>query len=192
MGYFAQQSLDVLNSDLAVIEQLQQDFPQDGLGSLRTLAGAFQLSGEDVDKKIRALCGGEKSRLAIARMLYNPPNFLALDEPTNHWILRPRKCWSNRSGIPSQSNPQNRFSRFGENYRFIETDLRLTEGLAHAVRRRDDIRVEQRDVNAFRMSECQQHLMQVRQSCCGGASVATASHDQHANFMLQQFGVNMM
>jgi ATPase subunit of ABC transporter with duplicated ATPase domains len=86
-GYFAQQSLDVLNSDLTVIEQLQQDFPQDGLGSLRNLAGAFQFSGEDVDKKIRALSGGEKSRLAIARMLYNPPNFLVLDEPTNHLDL---------------------------------------------------------------------------------------------------------
>ncbi|HJX83155.1 MAG TPA: ABC-F family ATP-binding cassette domain-containing protein [Candidatus Angelobacter sp.] len=87
MGYFAQQSLDVLDPDLTIIEQLQQDFPQDGLGALRTLAGAFQFSGEDVDKKIRALSGGEKSRLAIARMLYNPPNFLVLDEPTNHLDL---------------------------------------------------------------------------------------------------------
>ncbi len=87
MGYFAQQSLDVLDPDLTVIEQLQMDFPQDGLGSLRTLAGAFQFSGEDVDKKIRALSGGEKSRLAMARLLYNPPNFLVLDEPTNHLDL---------------------------------------------------------------------------------------------------------
>ncbi len=87
MGYFAQQSLDVLDADLTIIEQLQKDFPQDGLGSLRTLAGAFQFSGDDVDKKIRALSGGEKSRLAMARMLYNPPNFLVLDEPTNHLDL---------------------------------------------------------------------------------------------------------
>ncbi|HEY3825466.1 MAG TPA: ABC-F family ATP-binding cassette domain-containing protein [Bryobacteraceae bacterium] len=87
MGYFAQQSLDVLNPDLTVIEQLQQDFPQDGLGSLRSLAGAFQFSGDDVDKKVRSLSGGEKSRLAMARMLYNPPNFLVLDEPTNHLDL---------------------------------------------------------------------------------------------------------
>jgi ATPase subunit of ABC transporter with duplicated ATPase domains len=87
MAYFAQQSLDVLNPDLTVIEQLQGDFPQDNLGSLRTLAGAFQFSGEDVDKKIRSLSGGEKSRLAMARMLYNPPNFLVLDEPTNHLDL---------------------------------------------------------------------------------------------------------
>src|ERR1700722_4271854 len=87
MGYFAQQSLDVLDPNLTVIEQLQNDFPQDGLGSLRSLAGAFQFSGDDVDKKIRALSGGEKSRLAMARMLYNPPNFLVLDEPTNHLDL---------------------------------------------------------------------------------------------------------
>jgi ATPase subunit of ABC transporter with duplicated ATPase domains len=87
MGYFAQQSLDVLDGSLTIIEQLQKDFPQDGLGSLRTLAGAFQFSGDDVDKPIRALSGGEKSRLAIARMLYNPPNFLVLDEPTNHLDL---------------------------------------------------------------------------------------------------------
>jgi ATPase subunit of ABC transporter with duplicated ATPase domains len=87
MGYFAQQSLDVLDPNLTIIEQLQKDFSQDSLGALRTLAGAFQFSGDDVEKKIRALSGGEKSRLAMARMLYNPPNFLVLDEPTNHLDL---------------------------------------------------------------------------------------------------------
>jgi ATPase subunit of ABC transporter with duplicated ATPase domains len=87
MGYFAQQSLDVLDADLTIFEQLQKDFPQDGIGALRTLAGAFQFSGDDIDKRIRSLSGGEKSRLAMARMLYNPPNFLVLDEPTNHLDL---------------------------------------------------------------------------------------------------------
>jgi ATPase subunit of ABC transporter with duplicated ATPase domains len=82
MGYFAQQSLDVLNSDLTVIEQLQQDFPQDGLGSLRNLAGAFQFSGKDVDKKIRALSGGEKSRLAISQVaMAESPALIALYSP---------------------------------------------------------------------------------------------------------------
>jgi ATPase subunit of ABC transporter with duplicated ATPase domains len=84
MGYFAQQSLDLLDADLTIIEQLQKDFPREGLGPLRSLAGAFQFSGDDVDKKIRALSGGEKSRLVMARMLFDPPNFLVLDEPTNH------------------------------------------------------------------------------------------------------------
>ncbi|MDX2268225.1 MAG: ABC-F family ATP-binding cassette domain-containing protein [Bryobacter sp.] len=87
LGYFAQHSLDVLDPSLTVIEQLVKDFPQDNIGSLRTLAGAFQFSGSDADKPIRALSGGEKSRLVLARMLYNPPNFLVLDEPTNHLDL---------------------------------------------------------------------------------------------------------
>jgi ATPase subunit of ABC transporter with duplicated ATPase domains len=87
MGYFAQQSLDLLNPDLTVLEQLQAEFPLAGPGVLRTLAGAFQFSGDDADKRIRSLSGGEKSRLAIARMLFDPPNFLVLDEPTNHLDL---------------------------------------------------------------------------------------------------------
>jgi ATPase subunit of ABC transporter with duplicated ATPase domains len=87
MGYFAQQSLDLLDPDLTIIEQLQRDFPHEGLGALRSLAGAFQFSGDDIDKKIRALSGGEKSRLVMARMLFDPPNFLVLDEPTNHLDL---------------------------------------------------------------------------------------------------------
>ncbi len=87
MGYFAQQSLDLLDPDLTIIDQLQKDFPREGLGALRSLAGAFQFSGDDIDKKIRALSGGEKSRLVMARMLFDPPNFLVLDEPTNHLDL---------------------------------------------------------------------------------------------------------
>jgi ATPase subunit of ABC transporter with duplicated ATPase domains len=87
MGYFAQQSLDLLDPDRTVLEQLQDDFPVEGLGVLRNLAGAFQFSGDDVDKKVRVLSGGERSRLAIARMLFDPPNFLVLDEPTNHLDL---------------------------------------------------------------------------------------------------------
>ena len=87
MGYFAQQALDLLDPDLTIEEQLQHDFPNESIGVLRNLAGAFQFSGDDVDKKIRALSGGEKTRLVMARMLLDPPNFLVLDEPTNHLDL---------------------------------------------------------------------------------------------------------
>jgi ATPase subunit of ABC transporter with duplicated ATPase domains len=87
MGYFAQQSLDVLDPDLTIEEQLRKDFPDESIGALRNLAGAFQFSGDEIDKKVRSLSGGEKTRLVIARMLLNPPNFLVLDEPTNHLDL---------------------------------------------------------------------------------------------------------
>jgi ATPase subunit of ABC transporter with duplicated ATPase domains len=87
MGYFAQQALDLLDPDLTIEEQLRKDFPHESIGVLRNLAGAFQFSGDEIDKKIRSLSGGEKTRLVIARMLLDPPNFLVLDEPTNHLDL---------------------------------------------------------------------------------------------------------
>jgi ATPase subunit of ABC transporter with duplicated ATPase domains len=84
MGYFAQHAMDLLDGDLTVFEWLEESFPQAGQGSLRTLAGAFGFSGDDVEKRCRVLSGGEKARLVMAKMLYDPPNFLVLDEPTNH------------------------------------------------------------------------------------------------------------
>jgi ATPase subunit of ABC transporter with duplicated ATPase domains len=87
LGYFAQQALDLLDPELTVIDQMQKDFPMEGLGTIRNLLGAFQFSGDDVDKRVRSLSGGEKSRLVMARMLFDPPNFLVLDEPTNHLDL---------------------------------------------------------------------------------------------------------
>ena len=87
MGYFSQQALDVLDADLTIEEQLEKDFPHESIGARRNLAGAFQFSQDETDKKIRALSGGEKTRLVMARMLMHPPNFLILDEPTNHLDL---------------------------------------------------------------------------------------------------------
>ncbi len=87
LGYFAQQSLDLLDADLTVLEQMQSTYPKEGLGVLRNMLGAFSFSGDDVDKKVRNLSGGEKSRLVMAQMLLDPPNFLVLDEPTNHLDL---------------------------------------------------------------------------------------------------------
>jgi ATPase subunit of ABC transporter with duplicated ATPase domains len=87
LGYFAQQALDLLNPDLTVWQQIEKDFPLESTGVLRNLLGAFQFAGDDVEKKIKALSGGEKTRLVMARMLLDPPNFLVLDEPTNHLDL---------------------------------------------------------------------------------------------------------
>ena len=87
LGYFAQQALDLLSPDLTVWQQIEKDFPQESTGVLRNLLGAFQFSGDDVEKKVKSLSGGEKTRLVMARMLLDPPNFLVLDEPTNHLDL---------------------------------------------------------------------------------------------------------
>src|SRR6202012_4569143 len=84
MGYFAQHSMDLLDGDDTVFESLDTSFPQAGTGALKTLAGCFGFSGDDVEKPCRVLSGGEKARLVMAKMLFDPPNFLVLDEPTNH------------------------------------------------------------------------------------------------------------
>ena len=84
LGYFAQHSMELLAPDDSVWDTLHNAFPKASIGSLRTLAGCFGFSGDDVEKRVRLLSGGEKARLVLARMLYDPPNFLVLDEPTNH------------------------------------------------------------------------------------------------------------
>lgn len=84
MGYFAQHAMDLLDGDASVFQTLESAFPMAGQGSLRSLAGGFGFSKDEVEKSCRVLSGGEKARLVMALMLYNPPNFLVLDEPTNH------------------------------------------------------------------------------------------------------------
>jgi ATPase subunit of ABC transporter with duplicated ATPase domains len=84
IGYFAQHAMDLLDGDASIFEDLEASFPQAGQGALRALSGCFGFSGDDVEKRCRVLSGGEKARLAMAKMLFDPPNFLVLDEPTNH------------------------------------------------------------------------------------------------------------
>ncbi|MCK1336905.1 ABC-F family ATP-binding cassette domain-containing protein [Bradyrhizobium sp. 38] len=87
MGYFAQHAMDLLDGEHTVFQSLEEQFPTAGQGSLRALAGCFGFSGDDVEKRCRVLSGGEKARLVMAKMLFDPPNFLVLDEPTNHLDL---------------------------------------------------------------------------------------------------------
>ena len=84
LGYFAQHAMEVLDGDRTVFQSLEDSFPRAGQGQLRALAGCFGFSGDEVEKRCRVLSGGEKARLVMARMLFDPPNFLVLDEPTNH------------------------------------------------------------------------------------------------------------
>lgn len=87
MGYFAQHAMDLLDGELTVFATLEAAFAHAGQGVLRNLAGAFGFSGDEVEKRVRVLSGGEKARLVMALMLFDPPNFLVLDEPTNHLDL---------------------------------------------------------------------------------------------------------
>jgi ATP-binding cassette subfamily F protein 3 len=91
VGYFSQYSLDLLNPNHTVFESLREVLPNASVGVVKNLLGAFLFSGDDADKKIAVLSGGEKSRVLLARILARPVNLLILDEPTNHLDMKSRE-----------------------------------------------------------------------------------------------------
>jgi ATPase subunit of ABC transporter with duplicated ATPase domains len=84
LGYYAQHLMDGLGADRTILEELQAHAPLANQGTLRNLAGAFGFHDDDVQKPVRVLSGGERARLALAKILYDAPNLMILDEPTNH------------------------------------------------------------------------------------------------------------
>lgn len=84
VGYFAQHQSESLNSELTVLQEAYSVAPSITEQEVRNILGAFLFSGDDVFKKVKVLSGGEKSRLALTKILLSPPNFLLMDEPTNH------------------------------------------------------------------------------------------------------------
>ena len=90
-GYFSQHALDVLHPDHTVFEAVQEAMPLENVGVIRNLLAAFLFQGDDVDKRIGNLSGGEKSRVVLAKLLARPLNFLILDEPTNHLDILSRE-----------------------------------------------------------------------------------------------------
>lgn len=91
MGYFSQYSSDILNSSNTIFEEVSSIIPKETIGYIKNLLGSFQFSGDDADKKIGILSGGEKSRVMLACLLAQPLNFLVLDEPTNHLDIASRE-----------------------------------------------------------------------------------------------------
>lgn len=90
-GYFSQYSSDVLNPGNTIFQEVELRLPQATIGTIKSLLGAFQFSGEDSEKRISVLSGGEKSRVMLACILAQPVNFLVLDEPTNHLDIASRE-----------------------------------------------------------------------------------------------------
>jgi ATP-binding cassette subfamily F protein 3 len=91
VGYFSQHALEVLNPNKTIFEEIHDRIPDATIGTVRNLLGAFLFSGDDVDKKIGVLSGGEKSRVVLATLMASPVNFLILDEPTNHLDIKSRE-----------------------------------------------------------------------------------------------------
>jgi ATP-binding cassette subfamily F protein 3 len=90
-GYFSQYAMDILDPKKTVFETVSDAIPEAGIGVVRNLCAAFLFQGDDVDKRIDMLSGGEKSRIVLATLLARPLNFLILDEPTNHLDIQSRE-----------------------------------------------------------------------------------------------------
>jgi len=90
-GYFSQHSMELLDPKKTVFETVQDALPQQTIGVLRNLCAAFLFQGDDVDKRVDKLSGGEKARLILATLLGRPLNLLILDEPTNHLDIHSRE-----------------------------------------------------------------------------------------------------
>ncbi len=90
-GYFSQHAMDLLSPEQTVFSAVQEVLPQENIGVIRNLCAAFLFRGDDVDKRVANLSGGEKSRVVLARLLGQNHNFLILDEPTNHLDIQSRE-----------------------------------------------------------------------------------------------------
>jgi ATPase subunit of ABC transporter with duplicated ATPase domains len=121
LGYFAQHAMELLIPSQSVIESLEASFPTASLGSLKTLAGAFGFPGDQADKSCAVLSGGERVRVVLAKMLYDPPNFLVLDEPTNHLDMETK-------GVLVRA-----LSRFEGTMIFVSHDRRFLSRLSNRV-----------------------------------------------------------
>mgnify|MGYP000277095747 CR=1 FL=1 len=88
VGYFAQDEAEQLDGDKTVFQTIDDLATGEIRSSVRSILGSFLFSGEDVDKKVKVLSGGEKTRLALCKLLLEPHNFLILDEPTNHLDIK--------------------------------------------------------------------------------------------------------
>ncbi|MFV0268644.1 MAG: ABC-F family ATP-binding cassette domain-containing protein [Draconibacterium sp.] len=99
VGYFAQNQAQLLNEELTIFDTIDQIAVGDIRTKIRDILAAFLFRGEDIDKKVKVLSGGEKSRLAMIRLMLEPVNFLILDEPTNHLDIRSKEILKNALAI---------------------------------------------------------------------------------------------
>jgi ATP-binding cassette subfamily F protein 3 len=121
LAYFAQHQFDLLNLENTVFEEILSIATDESQTELRTLLGTFLFSGDDVEKKVSVLSGGEKSRLILAKMLLKPANFLLLDEPTSHL------------DIPSRNVLEMALKQFQGTICFITHDRHLINRIANKV-----------------------------------------------------------
>ena len=95
IGYFAQNAASLMDENLTVFQTVDEVTPLELKNNTKNLLGAFMFSGDDIDKKVKVLSGGERTRLSMIKLLLQPVNLLILDEPTNHLDLKTKEILKN-------------------------------------------------------------------------------------------------
>jgi len=151
IAYFAQDQAESLDKSLTVLETVDHIAKDEIRKSLRSVLGAFLFQGEDVDKKVSVLSGGERTRLALCQLLLSPSNFLILDEPTNHL------------DIQSKEVLKNALKSYEGTFVVVSHDREFLDGLTNRIWEieNQDLRIHHFDVKEFlkRKSEQQQQLI---------------------------------
>lgn len=168
IGYYAQNQSDTLQNDLTLLQTMENAAPPEMRTKLRNILGAFMFSGEDVDKKVSVLSGGERARLALACMLLKPFNLLVLDEPTNHL------------DILSKEVLKNAIQDFDGTLIVVSHDRDfLKELTTHTVEFRDrKLHTHIGDVNAFLEKRALNNMREVEMRTAKTATASGASSQQ--------------
>ncbi len=153
IGYYAQSQSEVLDTDETVLQTMERQAPEALRPRVRTILGSFMFSGEDVDKKVRVLSGGERARLALACLLLKPFNLLILDEPTNHL------------DIPAKEVLKEALQQYDGTLIVISHDRDFLSGLTHRTIEFRDHRLHEYlgDINYFLEKRQLDNMRQVEQ-----------------------------
>ena len=169
IGYYAQNQHEMLNMEKTVFETIDDVASGDWRPKIKGLLGSFLFRGEDLDKKVKILSGGEKSRLSLAKMLLSPTNFLILDEPTNHLDMR------------SKDILKNALIQFDGTLIIVSHDRDFSTGLTDKVFefRNNGIREYIGDVHEFLNYRKMEHLNELEQKKANNSRKETVAPSQN-------------
>lgn len=154
IGYFAQNQASLLDEDLTVFQTIEQVAEGDIRTKIRDLLGAFMFSGEAIDKKVKLLSGGEKTRLAMLKLLLQPVNLLILDEPTNHLDIKTKDILKDA------------LRAFDGTLILVSHDRDFLDGLANKVFEFGNKRIKEHfeDINGFLRNKKLENLKEIERS----------------------------